>query len=359
MRYQRVQIEAFAWELASDVVTTDELEDRLSPVYKALHIQPGQLEAMTGIVERRYWAPGYAVSRGAAAAALNLLRDTGFDAGAIEALIYGGVCRDGFEPATACHVAGHLEDLGHTISPGAFVYDVGNACLGVLNGMVELANRIELGQIRAGLVVSAESAREIVDAMIDQMNAHPTMDLFKTAVATMTGGSGAVAVLLTDGSFGGPSRRRLRGGAVQTAPRFHDLCVWGVERLPGQKTAEGDPSYRQTMATHSVDVLNNGVVLGRQTWETFLGRMGWSADAVDKVVSHQVGSSHRRAYLEALEIADHKDFIAYAYLGNTGTVALPLAAALAEQRGFIRAGDRVALLGIGSGLNCMMLGVDW
>ena len=31
----------------------------------------------------------------------------------------------------------------------AAVYDVSNACLGVLNGMLDIANRIELGQIRA------------------------------------------------------------------------------------------------------------------------------------------------------------------------------------------------------------------
>ena len=42
-----------------------------------------------------------------------------------------------------------------------------------------------------------------------------------------------------------------------------------------------------------------------------------------------------------------------------GTVSLPLTAALAEDRGFLEPGDRVAFLGIGSGLNCMMLGVEW
>ena len=44
---------------------------------------------------------------------------------------------------------------------------------------------------------------------------------------------------------------------------------------------------------------------------------------------------------------------------NTGTAALPVAAALAQERGFLEPGHRVGLLGIGSGLNCIMLGVDW
>ena len=42
-----------------------------------------------------------------------------------------------------------------------------------------------------------------------------------------------------------------------------------------------------------------------------------------------------------------------------GTVSLPLTAALAEDRAFLEPGDRVAFLGIGSGLNCMMLGLEW
>ena len=35
--------------------------------------------------------------------------------------------------------------------------------------MVEIANRIELGQIRAGMVVACETAREINEIVIEQM----------------------------------------------------------------------------------------------------------------------------------------------------------------------------------------------
>jgi 3-oxoacyl-[acyl-carrier-protein] synthase-3 len=58
-------------------------------------------------------------------------------------------------------------------------------------------------------------------------------------------------------------------------------------------------------------------------------------------------------------IAQDKEFSTYPYLGNMGTVSLPLTAALAEERDFLRPGDRVGFLGIGSGLNCLMLGVEW
>ena len=77
------------------------------------------------------------------------------------------------------------------------------------------------------------------------------------------------------------------------------------------------------------------------------------------MICHQVGLSHRETILGSLGIPQSKDFSTFPYLGNMGTVSLPLTAALADDRAFLQKGDQVALLGIGSGLNCMMLGVEW
>jgi 3-oxoacyl-[acyl-carrier-protein] synthase III len=41
-----------------------------------------------------------------------------------------------------------------------------------------------------------------------------------------------------------------------------------------------------------------------------------------------------------------------------GSVSLPATFALGEEAGFIEPGQRVAMLGIGSGLHCLMLGVE-
>ncbi len=72
-----------------------------------------------------------------------------------------------------------------------------------------------------------------------------------------------------------------------------------------------------------------------------------------------MGSAHQSTILGKLGIPEEKDFCTYPFLGNIGTVSLPLTAASAEQRGFLQPGDRVGFLGIGSGLNCMMLGWEW
>ena len=119
MKYNRVHIEAIGYELPPVVVSTAELESRLAPVYQALKMAPGQLELLTGINERRWWEPGYPLSHGAAAAAKKALAAADLTAEDIDVLIYAGVCREQFEPATACAVAHELED-----QPGRRIYDL-------------------------------------------------------------------------------------------------------------------------------------------------------------------------------------------------------------------------------------------
>jgi len=350
MKYSNVYIDSIGYEMAPVVMTSAELEGRLADLYAGLHLAAGQLEALTGIFERRWWEEGYRLSDGAIAAAHRALETSNISAGQLGALIYGGVCREHFEPATACRVAAAIG-----VNPEAAVYDVSNACLGVLNGMVEIANRIEIGQISSGMVVSCETAREINEIVIEQMKRARSMDCFKHALATLTGGSGAVAVLLSDGSYSGSTARKLLGGANRTAPQFHELCRWGIETTEPRARHQ----YHQFTSTDSAAVLAHGVTLGKETWQAFLRRLGWDQDQVDKVICHQVGSSHRETILKSLDIPESRDFSTYPYLGNMGTVSLPLTAALAEDRAFLEPGDRVAFLGIGSGLNCLMLGLEW
>jgi 3-oxoacyl-[acyl-carrier-protein] synthase-3 len=352
MRYSKVYLESMGYEIPPYVITTDELEERIKQLLDDLHIPEGQLEALTGIKERRWWPEGFPLSKGPIEAAKKAFEASEVTPEDVGVLIYGGVCRENLEPATACCVASSLGIRGD-----AAVYDISNACLGVLNGIIDIANRIELGQIRAGLVVSCESAREINDIIIKSMLKNRKMDHFISCLATLTGGSGAVAMLLTDGSFKRSSKnkngpRKLLGGVTCSAPEFHKLCRWWVN-------PEGVGDSHQFMYTDSIGILKNGVELGKITWEKFLKELNWSSEDVDKVICHQVGSSHRESIMKSLGIPIDKDFPTFPFLGNIGTVSLPISAAIAEEREFLQKGDKVGFLGIGSGLNTIMLGWEW
>jgi len=346
MRYENVTIDAFGYELPPNVISSDDLEIRLEPLYEKRHFKKGQIEALTGIRERRFWDPGFKMSQGAILAGRKALRASDITPDDIGMVIYSGVCRDNLEPATACAVA---DGLG--IGTNAQIYDVSNACLGVLNGMVQVANAIELGQMRAGLVVSCESARQIVDTTIARLLGSNDIETFKLCVATLTGGSGAVAVVLTRSDIS-PNGHRLLGGTIHNATAHHGLCRWGPDTgIPA--------SGLHIMETDSVGVLRHGVALGIETFRVFKSEMAWPEDKPDKIICHQVGSTHQQTILESIGIPKEKDFTTFQYLGNIGTVSLPITAAIAQERGLLVSGDMVGFLGIGSGLNCLMLGVEW
>lgn len=347
MKFVDVFMDAVGYELGPVVVTSGELEERLAPMYDALRIPQGQLEALTGIRERRWWQPGTSLSKKAIDAALKVMEPRGVRPEDIGALVYTGVCRENFEPATACAVAAGLGIRGN-----AAIYDITNACLGVLNGVLDVANRIMLGQIRAGLVVSCESSREINDIMIQRMLENKTMDMFSKSLATLTGGSGAVAVLLTDGSFASSKNRKLVAGVNVAAPEHHMLCRWGT-------TPAGLGNHREFMTTDAVNVMKFGVELGKETWGAFLQELAVPGSRISKVICHQVGAAHQKLILQTLGIPMEKDFSTYEYLGNMGTCSLPITAAIAKERDFMEPGDLVGFLGIGSGLNCMMIAIQW
>lgn len=350
MKYSKVFIESLGYELAPHVVTTKELESKIKPFFEAVGFESGHLEALTGIRERRFWDRDHTLSEYAAIAGQKAIEKTDIDPKDIGALVYCGVCQDGFEPATSCAIAHKLN-----LSKNTHIYDVKSACLGMITGMVNVANEIELGNIRAGLVVSCETARQILDTTIDEINKKKDIDFYKLTVATMTGGSGAAAILLTDGSMGGAESRRhiVKGGVVQNTIQYHDLCYWGFEE-------KGMPTNSKViMRTEAQEVLKHGVNLAMKTFARFKEEFKLSEDKPDKFITHQVGAGHHHKFYSTLGIDKKKDFSTFPFLGNIGTVSLPITAAIADERGFLKPDDFVAFIGIGSGLNCYIMGIEW
>ena len=65
------------------------------------------------------------------------------------------------------------------------------------------------------------------------------------------------------------------------------------------------------------------------------------------------------SFLETIEMDLAKDFTTLETLGNTGSASLPVTLAMGEEQGVLQKGSHAALLGIGSGLNSLMLGIEW
>jgi 3-oxoacyl-[acyl-carrier-protein] synthase III len=333
MHFRRVCLESFGYTLPEEVVTTSELELRLAPLYERLRLPEGRLELMTGIRTR----PS-AVSIESARKAIEA---SGIDPRYFGALIHGSVCRDFLEPATACRV-----HHGLGLPQDAMIYDVSNACLGLLNGMVQVASMIELGQIRAGVVVGSECGRSLVENTVAALNADTTLtrDSVKNSIASLTIGSASAAIVLCDEELS-QTGNRLTTAMVRCDTTQHDLCQ-----------SRGLESFMQT---DSEELMRRGVAAGSETFDRFLAAAGWEPDDIDRTFCHQVGVAHRKLLFESLKLSLEIDFATVETLGNTGSAALSVTMAIGIEQGRLRRGDRVAMLGIGSGINCLMLGVEW
>ena len=348
MRFQHVCVEALCYRLPDEVVTSADIENRLAEVYQRLDLPAGRLELMTGIRERRFFPPGTLPGEISALTARDAVATSGIDPSRFGVLVHGSVCRDQLEPATASGVHAAIG-----LPPETMILDVSNACLGLLNGCLLLANMIELGQVTAGVVVGTEIGRGLVEGTIDSLLNDPqlTRQTIKPAFASLTIGSGSAAIVLCDRRIS-QTGHRLLGGIVRSDTAAHQLCAGAVS-----KQDHGDD--RPRMETDSEALLHAGVELAAATWDETRSVLGWTNDSVDKSFTHQVGRAHRNLLYERLGLDPEIDYPTVEFLGNTGATALPIAAAMGAESGHVTAGERVAWLGIGSGLSSVMLGFEW
>jgi 3-oxoacyl-[acyl-carrier-protein] synthase-3 len=345
MRIHNVTIESMAVALPAEVVTSAALEQQLAAVYERFNLHVGRLELMTGIRERRQWPRGAPPSAGSSFAGLKALEQANLASSSIDYLLHTSVSRDFLEPATASVVHHALGLPDH-----APFFDISNACLGFVNGMLTMASMIELGQVQRGLVVAGESSRMLVETTISDLLSRDNLtrrDL-KNAFASLTIGSGAMAMVLshTDVARGG---HRLCGATVQSDTRHNDLCRGSSDTGFAHDTAV-------LMDTASEELLEAGCALAARTWPLFCEEMGWSA--VDRCSTHQVGVAHRERLYDVLKRDPSMDYTTLEFMGNVGSVSLPATFALSLEQNPPRDGERVALLGIGSGLSCGMVGVE-
>lgn len=348
LSYKHVRLESFGYALPDQVVTSSELERELAPVYERFGVHEGRLELMTGIKERRFWDEDTLPSDASTSAGRRAMEASGVAPETIECLIHTSVSRDFLEPATASVVHDNL-----SLSPKALVYDISNACLGFMNGMISLGNMIELGQVKRGLVVAAESSRNLVRTTISQLlKASPlTKQEFKAAFASLTIGSGAVALVMSHDSVA-KADHRLVGGVTRTATQHNDLCR-------GSADTGFHDSATMSMRTNAETLLINGCALASKAWEALQSLLGWSNGDVGRTYCHQVGAAHRDRLYESLGLDPRRDFSTFEFLGNVGSVSLPLTMALGIERDPPKPGEKIGMLGIGSGLNSVMLGAQW
>ncbi|MBA2558769.1 MAG: 3-oxoacyl-ACP synthase III [Propionibacteriales bacterium] len=320
---------------APRVVTSAELDERLSATYRRVGLRPGLLERLVGIRERRWWGDGFTYADGAAEAGAKALAESGIDVAQIGLMVNTSVSRAHLEPSTAVSVH---HALG--LAPHCLNFDVANACLGFVNGMQIAVAMIESGQIDYALVVNGEDARPVQEATIARLSGP---DVTSTQVmdefATLTLGSGAAAMVLGR-SDRHPEGHRVVGGITRASTEHHELCVGDIEM----------------MRTDAKGLLEAGLALTAGLWEDAAAEFEWGL-GMDRYVIHQISQVHTDALCRRLGIDPARVPRTFPTRGNIGPASVPFT--LANEVQELEPGDRVLLMGIGSGLNASCAEISW
>jgi 3-oxoacyl-[acyl-carrier-protein] synthase-3 len=341
--FSHTVIESMAHVLPPIALSSDAIEGRLAALYERLHLPFGRLELMTGIRERRVWPGEILPSQASTEAAKNVLLKTTFAKNDIDLLIHASVCRDRLEPATAAYVHRNLQLSTHTL-----FFDLSNACLGFLNAMMVVAPMIEGGQIRSAMIVSGENGKPLLDHTLAFLEGNHTITRqeIKAYFANLTIGSGAVAAILCHESLAKNSKNKLKLKAIST---LSDAS--GCTLCQGDTTADNALAMR----TDSEALLKLGIQLADHNWQQFLQYTGLQNRDMAHTICHQVGQRHRSLLYQTLDLDPAKDFSTFPFLGNTGSVALPLTLSIALENNIMLPGEKTALLGIGSGISTSMM----
>src|SRR5699024_6639728 len=222
----------------------------------------------------------------------------------------------------------------------AMNFDITNACLGFVNAMTMASSMIDSGQIRYALVVGAEDVEEVQRGTVDRLNSKTsTRADFNNQFASLTLGSGAAAAVLGPADAH-PEGHRLKHTQARAGTEHHELCVANM----------------QDMRTDSAGLLENGIQLILDTWKG-ANEAGYDFKSIDFVVPHQVSTVYVRNFSTITGVGMERIPVTLADWGNVAAEAVPMT--LAHVQDDIEPGQRVLLMGVGSGLNTATMEVQW
>ncbi|MGI8718315.1 MAG: 3-oxoacyl-ACP synthase III [Lapillicoccus sp.] len=320
---------------APDVITSAALDERLADAYTRLGLRPGMLERLAGIRERRWWPEGVSFVDGATTAGAKALSESGTDPADVGLLVNTSVSRRYLEPSTAVTVH---HALGLPTSCQNF--DVTNACLGFVNGMELAGTMIDAGVIDYALVVNGEDSRTVQETTISRLlRPDSTARDVVSQFATLTLGSGAAAMVLGRADRH-PEGHRMVASVSRAGTEHHLLCIGDNDR----------------MSTDLKGLLDAGLQLSADLWADAATEFDW-AQGMSRYVIHQISQVHTDALCERLRIDPARVPRTFPTRGNIGPASVPFT--LAGEVDELESGDRVLLMGIGSGLNASCLEIVW
>ncbi|MBO1003609.1 beta-ketoacyl-ACP synthase III [Pseudogracilibacillus auburnensis] len=296
-----------------NIVTNKDLE-------KIVDTTDEWIRTRTGIEERRIAKDDENSSDMAFIAAEIAIADAGISAEEIDLILVATVTPDTPFPSVACMIQ---DRLGAT---NAAAMDVGAACAGFMYALITGQQFIEAKAYKKVLIVGVDKLSKITD-WTDRNTCVLLGDGAGAAVLSeVSEGKGILSFELGSNGAGGKDLYQDEKGHLIMNGR--EVFKFAVRQMPES----------------SVNVIE---------------KAGLSKEDVDYLVPHQANIRIMEAARQRLGIAEDKMAKTIQHFGNNSSASIPIALSESIQKGKIKDGDVIVLVGFGGGLTWGAVALRW
>lgn len=308
----KLDIVGLGYALADKVVSNNDLSE-------IMDTSDEWISQRTGIGERRYSSVNTSLL--ALNAAKAAIKNAGIDVSEIDLVICATITPDRITPSVSCMI---LNDLG---IKEAMAFDVNAACSGYIYALNTAAALLEANNFKYALVIGAEVLSKIVD-FTDR----------------------STAILFGDGA----------GAAVIKAQNNNASFICHAKTdvnnvLYANGITMNDLYKNSTMADYYLkmngqEVYKFAITSCENIITEILEKANLTIDDISLVIPHQANARIIASFAKKLKIEDNKIYINLDKYGNTSAASVAIALAEAHEKGLIKKGDKLLLVGFGAGL---------
>ncbi len=256
----------------------------------------------------------------------------------IDALIFAGVFRDYHEPATA-HIVAHK--LGANI-PTAF--DVSNACHSFEDALHIMDALIATGQVKYGLLVTGETSYRMRHEAVNMLKQTTDRELFMELCAGLNVGDCGAAMIV------GPKKEPdigFMGFMQESRSTYYHYST------------SGPACCDHLLKVSMTPLVDEAIRMGEAMFPPFIDNLGWHRNEIKACASHQASTSQIQRMAGYMDVDPALFVETVSTLGNliSGNVVVGLH--LLAQRQQVKAGDKLVLIGGGSGIVGSHAGLIW
>jgi 3-oxoacyl-[acyl-carrier-protein] synthase-3 len=289
----------------------------------------------TGIKERRYASTQEACSDLGLKAAQLAMKDAGVRPEELDLIIVATVTPDMFFPSTACLIQ---KSIG---AKGAAAMDISAACTGFIYALAVGSQFVATGMYDKVLVVAAE----VLSKMIN----------YEDRTTAILFGDGAGAAILQPVSEGQGFLAFELGSDGNGADLLKIPA--GGSRKPATRGTVSNKEHFITM--NGNEVFKFAVRVMGDAAIKVLAKAELNKKDIDFLIPHQANTRIIDSAVKRLGLPSEKVFVNVDKYGNMSSASIPVALKEAVEKGLIKEGDLVLLVGFGAGLTWGASVIKW